>query len=738
MDLLAILLPQSATLEKLNELANKRDIGALLALAKPGDLRPTAFDFIRHGGVYGGGSRGWTVHELAQPNSNRRFAVFSTPLTCEDIGEQVFEWDNQGLGKKIEEANDFGLHLDHHAFTIRMEPLSSRVMIEDTATFRATGPKEPYFQVRIGPEWSVKNITGPNAQRVRYDQAAGTISIARPEGNEFKLKFTYEAILADPELDGKMRSDEMMLAGACWWPSLARQASTSDTTIISPPDWRSISHGMKQKEVIESGKRVTVWHNPLPISVLSAASGKYTIRSQKVGHITFWSGGIDLKPEELSLQNEINAGIIGFYNKLLPWPYPSWGSLVSARMVGGALEAYSYATYPKGWLPDIDPHETGHTFFGGVIPNTYLRSLWNESFASFCENYYYREGVSGNRTDLRLAFSDIPIGIPAFKAQPAISAGADTGSSASAIGYGRGGLVLDLLEQELGEDVMRTAIQHWLREQPRGSTGEWEDFERIVLRIAKRDLRWFFDQWLRRPGFAEFEVTDVGMSEGKADWECSGTLRFTSAPYRLRMEALVEGTDGEWQFVKLPLSSGKSSETLRIQVPFKPKAITFDPWHRIMRSIDSASFPPSLSRSMQARIWVREGDEAMATSLLGRPVRSTGPTLPASLNRQVLIADPRRSPEFAALVRQIPNPPVVQGSRIVWRGQSVDMNAGGFAGVVELPDNQRCVVMFGKVRLNPKFGLANAVLFDDLGRPRAATRMPSRSGELHFDLIDSQ
>ena len=128
----------------------------------------------------------------------------------------------------------------------------------------------------------------------------------------------------------------------------------------------------------------------------------------------------------------------------------------------------------------------------------------------------------------------------------------------------------------------------------------------------------------------------------------------------------------------------------------------------------------------------------MATSLLGRPVRTTGPTLPTSLNRQVLIADPRKSPEFAALVRQIPNPPVVQGSRIVWRGQSVDMNAGGFAGVVELPDNQRCVVMFGKVRLNPKFGLANAVLFDDLGRPRAATRMPSRSGERHFDLIDSQ
>ncbi|MBL8059787.1 MAG: hypothetical protein JNK63_03610 [Chthonomonas sp.] len=718
----------------MNELAAKRDVAALLALSRPDAVRPTAFDFLRTGGVYGGGRSGWTAHELSDADGQRKYAVFSTEMTCEDIGEQVFEWKPDGLGSKVEERYDFGLHLDTHDFVIRMDPAASKVMIEDTVTFRSTGPAQKSFQVRLGPEWRVTQVKNGSDQIVKYNQAAGTVSILRPSGDQFALKFTYEAVLDKPEMEGKMRSDEMMLSGACWWPSLARQASKCKTTIISPPDWRSFGHGARIKETLENGLRVTTWDNQIPISVLSAASGRYKIRLDKYGTKTFWTAAIDEVPEEFVIQNEVNAGIIGFYETLAKWPYPSWGSLISSRMVGGALEAYSFATYAKGWLPDIDPHETAHTFFGGVIPNTYLRSLWNESFASYFEQYYFREGVPGNRADLRLAFRDIPLGMPVFKAQAAATAGAETGSSASAIGYGRGGLVLDMLEHEIGEVAMKESIRTWLREHQPGKTGEWEDFERIVIRVSKRDIRWFFDQWLRKPGYSEFEITDTSLNQSKAGWEVAGTLRFNGTPYRLRLEALVEGDKGESQLIKLPLSSGKSSEVLKVQVPFRPRAITFDPWHRIMRNVDSASYAPNLRRSMQGRTWVRGGDEEMGEQLLGARPRTAGAALPTNLNRMILIADPRKNAEFSELLKKIPNGPIMQGSRIVWRGQSVDISKGGFAGVLELPDNQRCVLMFGHSRLTPQLGQANGVLFDDLGRPLAATRLPSRSGELHFDL----
>ena len=138
---------------------------------------------------------------------------------------------------------------------------------------------------------------------------------------------------------------------------------------------------------------------------------------------------------------------------------------------------------------------------------------------------------------------------------------------------------------------------------------------------------------------------------------------------------------------------------------------------------------------MQGRTWVRDGDESMGLALTGQRPRTLGNSLPTSLNRMILVADPRKSLEYAELLKKIPNGPVMQGSRIIWRGQSVDISKGGFAGVVDLPENQRCVVMFGHARLSPQLGQADAVLFDDLGRPKAATRRPSRSGELHFELV---
>ncbi len=738
MSLFALLLglpAPSPTIDALQQLATKRDVAGILNYAMPGALSSGAFQFLITGGVYGGGQRGWTVSELRDPVGQRTYAVFSTPLDCEDIGEQVFELKDDRILREIDELEAFNLKLTHHDMKIEMEPATSLVTIEDTATFKSSGASTPHFHLRFGPEWKVTSITTASGASVAYNQAAGTVSVARPKEPNFDLKFKYEAVLKDPSLEGKLRDDELMLAGACWWPSLARQASTTNMTLVSPPDWRSFAHGSRTAERMEGGKRVTTWSNPVPISVLSAVSGKYEIAQKKVGRFTYWSASIADPKSALELQNDINVGVVEFYDSLHPWPYPSWGSLISQRFPGGALEAYSFATYARGWLPDIDAHEPAHTHFGGVIPNTYLRSLWNESFASYCENYYLREGLPGNRPDLRRAFVEIPDVIPSFRAQPAMTAGAETGSSASSIGYGRGGLVLDMLEKEIGEAAMKLSIQTWLKEHPKGSTGEWEDFEKVVIRVAKRDVRWFFDQWLRRAGWADFEITDVSTAQRGAEWITTGTLRFQGTAYRLRPEVLITDAEGRDTLVTLPLTTGRSSETLKIVSKTKPKSVTFDPWSRIMRDYDRAKLAPAISGTLRtARPWVRTGDEAMADQLLGQRPRAASGEFPTDLNRRLIIADPRKSPEAMGLLRKMSVPPVIQGSRIIWRGQSVELSKGGFAALIELGDGQRCTLMFGNVRLRPAFGQASAVLFDDLGRPKAATRMPTRDGALHFNL----
>ncbi|PMW84813.1 hypothetical protein C1X33_33855, partial [Pseudomonas sp. GW460-E13] len=69
------------------------------------------------------------------------------------------------------------------------------------------------------------------------------------------------------------------------------------------------------------------------------------------------------------------ASIIQFYERFAPYPFSQYGGLDSETYGGGAMEAYSYATYGGG-LPSEDPHEPAHTWWGGLINNTYFHSFW--------------------------------------------------------------------------------------------------------------------------------------------------------------------------------------------------------------------------------------------------------------------------------------------------------------------------------------------------------------------------
>lgn len=723
-------------LEELGALAAARDVAGLQRFVTPNTQDRVNFDFLRTGGVYGGGRAGWTVHPLVDPVGGSTHIVFSTPLSCEDIGEQVYRWSDGGFGPRVPELESFGLRLRHQELTVQFEPKDSKVKILAEPRFTVEGRTSPTFHLRIDPRLSVRSVRLKGGGEVPYAQAAGTISLATPPQRTFQLEMVIEGSVGQRGQEGTVNDREVILSGMCWWPSLARQASSSRVTVLTPPQWRAFSHGTKETEAVENGVRRTVWVNRIPVSVFSLTAGEYVVVSEKRGKWTLWSAEVDGDRDMLALQNELNFEVVRALDEFHPWPYPAWGSVISEHFPGGALEAYSFATYAKGWLPELEPHEPSHTYWGGLIPNTYLRSLWNESLATYFEGFVRREGMPGNRSDLRWIYREIPNGLPAFRAVVPIMASAEAGPAASTVGYRYGGLILDMLEDEIGVDALRRAMQSWLREHPRGRTGEWEDFMRHLLAASGRDLRWFFDQWLRRAGYPEFEVeTSVG------DWTPSGypwttQLRFTGAPYRIRLDALVRYEDGTSARIRLPLTSGQSAVRIEQRLPKRPKSITYDPLFRIVRNIDSRAQPSTLARSIRGkRIWAMPGYEGQAQALFGRAPQRVDERLPENPSEWILVGDPRENAELAKLWARIEDGPEWKGKTLSWRGQSVSSGMGGFAALVTLDRGARCIVAWGTSRVAVNWGLAESALFDDLGRVRAGRRAMANAGALHFDLL---
>jgi len=108
------------------------------------------------------------------------------------------------------------------------------------------------------------------------------------------------------------------------------------------------------------------------------------------------------------------------------------------------------------------------------------------------------------------------------------------------LGYGKGAMVLQLLENEIGSDMITRAMHEWLRTNPPRHVGSWEDFERVVNRVTGKNLSWFFDQWVRRKGLPNFTLADVKWEAGRL----SGRLAFTGDRYRIHSELRIEFSDG--------------------------------------------------------------------------------------------------------------------------------------------------------------------------------------------------
>ncbi len=708
-------------LSTLESLAKARKVDELSKYLAPYQ-GSNPFDPIKTGGAYGTGKYGWRAVLLRMMGQS--FVVFTTDLTSEDIGELLFRVDENGKLVYVPEDYANGERIASHAFDIRFDLANKRAIIKDTIEFQLVDRQTLVSMVRIGPNYRVSRITNSRGQEVAFLQAGGIICFPSLSGNE-KLTLNYAAIVDKQPFAGSVSEKEAMLTNDYWYPMVARQPAPYTLTATIPRDWTAVGQGELVSETIEGGSKKASFKMDVPVTYYSFSAGPYrvvesTIQGRK---FTVWTSGT-ATADQMKIQNELSAPIVEFYgHEFSPYPFSGWGSMTSKAYGTDALEAYSFASYGPN-LPGEDAHETAHTWWGGIVNNTYLHSMWNESFADFTDGFYRRNVPIGNVEERRLAFVQEPGVQDAYKVAPLESASPFLGPAASAIGYGKGAYVLQMLEQEIGSDRMVRSMQEWIHSQPNTRGGEWGDFEQAVARIHGAPVRWFFDEWVRRPGWVDFDVKDVKWVNSRL----VGKVVFKSEPYVVHCEVLVRDEAGHDSYVTAILSDNvrDKEQDFVIACPNKPALVSFDPWRRILRPIHSDEAPPSLSAALANAH--RYTDPACAGHLKGFFDTHPLEKLPASLAGTFVVGDPASLPALAPLCAKAGFE--VSGTSLTWKGTRIDLTKGAAMAVVDLDGGKQCVIGLGQTRYRPNFGRARIALVDDLGRFLRGETLPKTSGYL--------
>ena len=721
---LVFLLAQENPLAQLDRLAQTRDAAALEG-AHPQFAKGT-FDFLRRTGAFGGGRFGWRVVPMVDPVSQEIYVVFTTPITVQDYGEQIFGVRDNRLSTHFREEDRLGIRPLNYDMQVNLDPQTRTARFVTKVSFEKDAPTRQSFFVRLSGHYEVTSVTDTAGRPVRFAQAGGVVVVPTPATQSFSYTFTYAG---QPNLEryaGVFKTSDVMLTGDYFWPSVGRWPATSRISVTGPETWQLIANGNRAEERVAGGQRTSVFVSPVALSYFSLAAGPYRqARGPAQGVVqAAWSDA--LTEEQLKTQLELQRPVIEFYANLMgQWPYKGFVSVDSGSFHDGALEGYSMATYARGWLPDDDPHEPGHTLFGGVISNTYLKSFWNESFATFLEGYYQREVPIGNQAERRMAFVVPAFAAPSYRQGLVGSTGVAGGNLAVDLGYGKGGLVLQMLELELGTERMTAAMREWLTTHPKGTPGEWEDFEKVV----GDQYDWFFEQWLRRAGWPEFTISNVRWEDG----QLKGKVAFRGDPYRLTVEVMTEDPVGARQYNKVILNPNARDAESEFSMPLEdePLLVVFDPWDRILTTRQMAR-PRTLENELPRMDAVIDPAHKEWSETAEFKSVTVSDVVPQDLNGKVLVGHPDTVPQMKPLLDQVGFR--VEGDQLTFDGTTIDLREGAAAALIDLGDGKRCAVVLGTVKARFKPGRTRIAVTDGFGRFLRGVAEPRREGSFVFRL----
>ncbi len=475
------------------------------------------------------------------------------------------------LGREIPEDELVGCRVTDHHITVTFDPARRHVTVTDRAKVTTHADRWSVALVRLNAQFSVFQVTLDDAP-TPWRQFGGFIMVPRPAAQTATLTLTYEATL--PKTGETFMSDKEAALTAYWYAHTGRLPATSEIEVRAPQDWLAIAPGERQ-----SGSSSAVrWKNLLPVSFITVAAGKYSVTRREVGGVTL--NAYLLRPSATRARevlDQAQSAIEVFGHQIAPFPYSGY-TVVESDIFPAALEAYSFTLCGRETLPGVVVHEVSHTWWGGLVPNTYTRSMWNEAFATYSEGLHRRLAGAGpddpTGHGARTAGNTLPTALPLSKVTDAMN------STHAAIGYTKGAHVLGQLERMIGPDRMRATLRALVTRHRRGDAADWSDFQAAVTATNGTEWAECLDAWLNDPRIPSFGLSGVRVSRSGSGYEITGTVTVEPVGFW----ALIPLTAGGNEPTSTAVLCRGSATPFRFQSRAAPEVVTLDPDGVVLRT----------------------------------------------------------------------------------------------------------------------------------------------------------
>jgi puromycin-sensitive aminopeptidase len=194
-------------------------------------------------------------------------------------------------------------------------------------------------------------------------------------------------------------------------------------------------------------------------------------------------------------------------------------------------------------VADVVAHELAHMWFGDLVTMRWWNGIWlNEAFATFMEvaacDAFRKDWDRWTSFSLeRTAAFEVDSLSTTRPVEFEVVSPDDADGMFDVLTYEKGGALLRMLEQYLGEDVFRTGVSHYLQTHAYGNT-ETSDLWDAIEHTSGEPVRRMMDSWIWQEGYpvldAKLDGNDLVLQQRRFRFDAEDDATLWVVPVQLR------------------------------------------------------------------------------------------------------------------------------------------------------------------------------------------------------------
>jgi hypothetical protein len=366
----------------------------------------------------------------------------------------------------------------------------------------------------------------------------------------------------------------------------------------------------------KDGRHFDHWDAPTPTEEIYLIAAEFTQYQMPAGTVTAMAY---LRTPDAAMANkylETTAQYMEMYRQLVgPYPYTKFALVENFWETGYGMPSFTLLGSQIIRFPFIlhssYPHELLHNWWGNSVYIDFETGNWAEGLTAYMADHLVAEqrGKGGEYRRATLQrYTNYVDETSDFALNDFIGR---TNAATEAVGYGKTGMVFNMLRTKVGDENFKRALQKFYRDH-KYAVGSWNDIRLAFEEVSGLDLLGFFNQWVGGVGAVELEIVTANQENDLLSIKLHQIQKTETMSLAVPILVYTNSTVTRHQ-----LQMDQREQSFELKGLGKVARLEVDPEFNLFRRLHWAEIPPSLGNAFGAEnvmlILPENADPVMAT-----------------------------------------------------------------------------------------------------------------------------